>query len=396
MSEKNDYYEILEVERSATKDELSSAYRKAAMKYHPDRNPGDEEAIEKFKLAAEAYEVLKDDEKREIYDRFGHAGLERGQGGGSPHFHDVGDIFSAFGDIFGDMFGGSGGGGGRRGRARVQQGADIRCEAVLDLHEAAQGVTKTVKFQRHEKCPTCEGSGAKPGTTPDQCRYCGGQGRVVQSTGIFSVQTTCPQCQGRGSVINDPCPDCRGGGAIAKKVERDVKIPAGVDTGTRLRLQAEGEPSFAGGPPGDCYVFISVREHPLFHRDGEHLILQIPIGYAQAALGASIQAPTLDGPHELKIPAGSQSGDVLRLRGQGMPIPRRSIRGDLLIQLLLEVPKKLTPEHKRVLRDLAEVENVNVSPERHSFFDKIKDYFAGRQSEADQAEYPTADEQESE
>lgn len=376
MATKTCYYEILGIERTATDAEISSAYRKMALKYHPDRHPGDEEAVEKFKLAAEAYEVLSDKEKRSIYDQYGHAGIERGAGGGSPHFHDVSDIFEAFGDIFGGGMFGDIFGGGRRGR-RVRRGADIQTEVVLDLHEAAQGATKTVRFERHAKCETCGGTGAKPGTTPETCSYCGGQGRVVQSTGIFSVQQTCPQCRGAGTIVRDKCTDCRGHGVIAQPVARDVKVPAGVDTGTRLRLAGEGEPSFNGGPDGDCYVYISVKEHPLFHREGERLIVRIPIGYAQAALGADIEVPTLDGPHTLSIPAGTQHGDVLTVRGQGMPIPRRGGRGDLLVQVLIEVPRNLNKEHKRVLRELAEIENEHVSAGRKSFFDKLKDYFGG-------------------
>ena len=374
MAAKRDYYKVLGVDRSASDEQIADAYRQLAMKHHPDRNPGDEEAVDRFKEAAEAFEVLSHADKRARYDRFGHAGLE-GPGGGAPQFHDVGDIFEAFGDIFGgglfgDLFGGS-----RRGGRRVRKGADIRCELLLDLPEAARGVTKTVQFDRHEKCSTCNGSGAKPGTRPEPCQYCGGQGRVVQSTGIFSLQSTCPSCNGKGAVVRNPCSGCRGVGYVASTVSRDVKVPAGVDNQTRLRLQGEGEPSPEGGPPGDCYCFIGVREHPLFQRDGPHLICQIPIAYAQAALGATIEVPTLDGREELKIPSGTQSGDVFKLTGHGMPIPRRRGRGDMVVQVLIEVPTKLTADHRRILRELAEVENTNVSPERKSFFGKVKDYF---------------------
>ena len=373
MASKRDYYEVLGVDRSATESELSEAYRKLAMKYHPDRNQGDEEAVDKFKEAAEAFEVLSHSDKRARYDRFGHAGLE-GPGGGSPQFHDVSDIFEAFGDIFGDsLFGGMFGGGRGRG-PRVRRGADVRCEVVLSLLEASRDTTKKVKFKRHETCTDCSGSGARPGTQPATCKYCGGQGRVVQSTGIFSVQTTCPSCRGRGAVIQDPCPSCRGSGQVACGVSREVQIPAGVDNGTRLRLAGEGEPSPNGGPPGDCYCFISVREHSLFHREGRDLICQIPIGYAQAALGASIEIPTLDDREELTIPAGTQNGDVIRFRGGGMPSPRHRGRGDLLVQVFIEVPKKVSGEHERILRQLAEVENANVSPQRKSFFAKAKKY----------------------
>ena len=374
MADKRDYYEVFGVDRSATNEQIADAYRKLAMEHHPDRNPGDDEAVAKFKEAAEAFEVLHDAGKRAQYDRYGHAGLD-GPGGGAPQFRDVGDIFEAFGDMFGDgLFGDIFGGGRRRGR-RVRKGADIRCDITLELPEAAKGCTKTITFKRHERCPTCDGSGAKPGTKPEACQYCGGRGRVVQSAGLFSVQTTCPSCKGNGRVIRDPCADCRGAGFVPREVDREVNIPAGVDSETRLRLSGEGEPSPEGGPPGDCYCFINVSEHPLFHRDGRHLVCQIPIHYAQAALGAAIEVPTLDGPEELKIPAGTQSGQVFKLRGLGMPDPRSRGRGDLMVQVYIEVAKKLDAEHERILRELAEVENANVTPERSSFFSKVKEYF---------------------
>jgi molecular chaperone DnaJ len=370
MAEKRDYYEVLGVERNATDSQISESYRKLAMKYHPDRNPGDEDAIARFKEAAEAFEVLSHREKRANYDRFGFAGV----GGGAPQFHDINDIFAAFGDmfgggsIFGDLFGGG------RGGRRVGKGADVRCEVMIDLMEAARGATKTVRFQRHFACETCSGSGAKPGTQPEKCRYCGGRGRVVQSSGVFSLQTTCPACHGEGRVVRDPCRACRGGGYVQKDVTRKVEIPAGVDDRTRLRLQGEGEPSPQGGPPGDCYCFIHVTEHPLFHRNGQNLAYELPISYSQAALGATLDVPTLDGSHNLTIPAGTQSGTVFTLRGQGMPDPRYHGRGDLLMHVRVEVPVSLTPEHETILRQLAEVENVNVTPTRKSFYEKLKEY----------------------
>jgi len=378
MAEKRDYYEVLGVERSASKDKIAEAYRKAALKFHPDRNPGDSEAVAKFKEAAEAFEVLGDEQKRAMYDRYGHAGLA-GHGASPREFHDVNDIFDAFGDIFGfgDLFGR------RRSGRRVRRGADIRVDVTLDLMEIAHGSTKTVTFERHQKCATCGGSGAKPGTSPETCRYCGGVGQVVQSAGFFSLQTTCPGCQGRGSVIRDACPTCRGLGLVAQQVSREVRIPAGVDSQTRLRLQGEGEQSPDGGPPGDVYCFIRVREHALFQRDGQDLICQIPIGYAQAALGATIEVPTLDGPEELEIPEGTQSGELFRLRNRGLPVPRSRNRGDLIVQLVIEVPKKLDAEHRRLLRELAELESVHVTPQRKSFFTKLREYFnpAGKPDE---------------
>lgn len=373
MAQKRDYYDVLGIERSATEREIAGAYRKLAMKYHPDRNPGDEDAVERFKEAAEAFEVLGDAEKRARYDRYGHAGID-GMGGGDPHFRDVGDIFEAFGDIFGDSLFGGMFGGRSRGR-RASRGADVKCHVTLDLHEAARGVNKTIQFRRRETCQSCNGSGAAPGSNPEKCSYCGGRGQVIQSTGIFSLQTPCPSCRGRGSIIRQPCAECRGSGLTAKTVERDVKIPAGVDTNTRLRLHNEGEASPNGGPRGDCYCFIQVAEHPLFHRDGANLVCQVPISYAQAVLGATIDVPTLEGRHELAIPAGTPSGEVFRIRGQGMPHPQYRSKGDLLVQVYIEVPKQLSPEHENLLRELAELENNNVSPERKSFFTKLKEYF---------------------
>lgn len=373
MAEKRDYYQVLGVDRSATGSQISEAYRKLALKFHPDRNPDDEGAVTRFKEAAEAFEVLNNPEKRARYDRFGHAGLE-GPGGGAPRFHDVADIFDAFGDLFGfgDVFGGS------RGGHRVRRGADIRCQVTLDLLEAAHGTAKTVSFQRHQACPTCRGSGAKPGTKPDTCTYCGGHGRVRQSTGFFSMTTTCPSCHGSGAVIRNPCSSCRGKGFVPQRVTRKVNVPAGVDDQTQLRLQGEGEPNPNGGPPGDCYCFIKIKPHPLFQRHGRDVICQIPISYSQAALGATIEVPTLDGRTDFEIPAGTQTGEVFKLTGRGMPDPRYRSRGDLLVQVHVEVPKKLSPEHQELLRNLAELEKRNVTPARTSFFEKVKDYFHSR------------------
>ncbi len=368
MAKKRCYYEVLDIDRSATDGQISEAYRKLALRYHPDRNPGDEEAVARFKEAAEAFEVLSDREKRGRYDRYGHAAFE-GPGGGASHFHDVGDIFAAFGDIFGDIFGGA------PGRRRVRRGADIRCDVTVDLLEAAHGTAKVVQFHRHDKCVVCGGSGAKEGTEPEVCSYCGGRGQVVQSTGIFSLQTACPSCRGNGRIIREKCRECRGAGYVQKQVTRKVDIPAGVDNQTQLRLQGEGEPSPDGGPPGDCYCFIAVTEHPLFERKGQHIICDVPISYSQAALGATIEVPTLDGRDELKIPAGTQSGKIFTLKGLGMPDLRRTGRGDLLVQVHVEVARKLDAEHKEILRKLAEYEIADMTPERKSFFQKLKDYF---------------------
>lgn len=369
MPTQRDYYEILGVERNASDEEIASAYRKMAILHHPDKNPGDEGAVAMFKQAAEAFEVLGDSEKRARYDRFGHAGVN-GQGHAGQGFEDVGDIFSAFGDIFGDLFGGGGG------RGRQRAGRDVRCDVTLTLHEAAEGCDKTVEFQRHEPCDDCNGSGAAPGSVREACGYCGGHGRVIQSAGIVRMQTTCPACHGEGSTVAKPCRGCRGSGRRLKKVVTEVKIPAGVDDGMRVRITGEGEASPTGGPRGDCYCFISVLPHPLFEREGQHLVCRIPITYAQAALGAELEVPTLQGRDTVTLPPGTQSGDVFRVGGGGMPDPRRRGLGDLLVQVTIEVPKKLSKDEEKLLRQLAELEHKNVAPQRRSFFDKIKEYFS--------------------
>jgi molecular chaperone DnaJ len=377
MAGKRDYYEVLGVPRNASEKQIASAYRKLAMKYHPDANPGDSTATEKFKEAAEAYEVLRDASRRARYDQFGHQGVD----GGAPHFTDVEDIFEAFGDIFsgglfGDLFAR------RRGR-RHRRGADIRCDVTLDLEEAARGVTRSVEFQRSKRCATCDGSGAKPGSAPDTCRRCGGRGQVVQAAGFVRVQTTCPACQGAGAVITHPCEACRGHGYVSSRIKLDVAIPAGVDDGMRVRLQGEGEPSPDGGPPGDCYCFISVRPHSIFKRDGENLVLQVPINFTQAALGATLEVPTLSGKEELQIGPGTQHGELFRLRSRGLVDPRTGTVGDLIVQVLLEVPRRLSARQETLLRELAEIERADVTPHRKSFLEKLREYFA--LGEGDQA-----------
>lgn len=368
MVTKRCYYEILGVARSASDKEIAGAYRKLAIKYHPDSNPDDEQATERFKEAAEAYEILSDSQKRSRYDQFGHAGIEAMGAGGQ--FQDVEDVFEAFGGIFQDLFGG-----GRRSR-RQRRGADLRCDVTLDLEEAARGVNKTVEFSRNKRCDDCQGTGNKAGAKRESCRRCGGHGQVVQSAGILRVQTTCPTCRGAGTVITDPCDKCRGAGYVASRVSLKVAIPAGVDDGMRVRVPGEGEPSADGGPPGDCYCFIAVRAHKLFHRDGKNLILQLPMSYSQAALGAKIEVPTLVGRGELTVPAGTQSGDVFTLRGQGVPDPHGGRVGDLLVQTYIETPKKLTRHQEELLRELAELERTDVTPHRKTFLEKLKDYFA--------------------
>jgi molecular chaperone DnaJ len=370
MAEKTCYYVVLQIERTVSKPDIDRAYRKLAIKYHPDSNRDDEDAIEKFKQATEAYEVLSDSEKREKYDRHGHAGVD-----GVHQFNDVEDIFEAFGDLFGggmfgDLFGSRGG---RRKRGR--RGADIRCNLTLTLEEAARGVDKEISFRRRVGCEVCSGSGAAPGSQPTTCNTCGGQGQVIQSAGILRVQTACPNCRGTGQQISQPCVQCRGSGLQNKKAELTVTIPAGVDDGMRVRVQGEGEASPDGGPVGDCYAFINVRPHDLFKRDGIHLILQLPISYSQAALGAEIEVPTLNGPHKLVIEPGTQNGEVLTVTGQGVVDPRSGRTGDLMVQVFIEVPKKLAPEQERLLRELAELDHESVLPHRNSFLNKLRNFF---------------------
>lgn len=372
MATKRDYYEVLGVARDATSKDLAAAYRKLAIQFHPDKNPGDDEAVQRFKEAAEAFEVLNDSAKRSRYDRFGHAGVEGP--GGATQFRDLNDIFAAFGDVFGEGVFGEFFGGGRRER-RSRRGGDLRVDVTLDLLECARGASRTIKFDRLERCDACQGSGAKPGSSPVPCRYCGGRGQVVQESGIFRVQTHCPACHGAGTVIESPCPTCRGEGQVRRGVEREVKIPAGVDHQSRVRITGEGHHSANGGPPGDCYCFIGVQEHPLFHREGMDLVCQIPIMFSQAALGTKLEVPTLDGRDELEVPPGTQHGEVFRLRGRGMPDPRRRGRGDLMVQVVIEVPKTVTRRQQELLRELAEEERVNVSPHQKSFFEKLRDYF---------------------
>ena len=339
MATKRDYYEVLGVSRDAGGDEIKKAYKKLALKYHPDRNQGDEEAVEKFKEAAEAYEVLGNDEKRARYNRFGHQGVQGAAGrGGGGGFNDINDIF----DVFGDLFDGFGMGGGRRrgGGRRPTQGDSLKTRLEIDLLEAAKGCEKTVEIRRKETCNTCDGSGAKPGSSADSCDYCGGHGQVVQSQGFFRVQTNCPACKGEGKIIRDKCSDCSGAGKVAESVKLDVRVPAGVDTGMTLRLSDEGEAGSLGGPRGDLYVEISVREHPLFHRDGPDLICEVPISYTQAVLGAEIEIPCLEGKTQHYIYPGTQPGEVIRIRGGGMPDPRGGRAGDLQLHVILEVPQK--------------------------------------------------------
>lgn len=377
MAAKRDYYEVLGVAKSASVDEIKGAYRKLALKYHPDRNPGDDEAERKFKEAAEAFEVLGDQEKRSRYDRFGHSGLE---GTGFHEFTNINDVFEAFGDLFGfgSLFGQ---GGGRRSRGPAR-GSDLETDVRLTLEEAARGSRKTLQIRRKVICQTCRGSGCRPGTSPTPCTTCGGRGQVVRAQGPFRIATTCPACQGKGSIISDPCSDCHGRGKVTEPTEVEVDIPAGVDTGMHLRIRGQGEAGEPGAPPGDLYVLVSIQQHPLFEREGPHLHCRVPIGYSQAALGTEMDLPTLGGSETITIPRGTQPGEVIRLRGKGMPDPRGSgASGDLLIHVRVEVPKKVNKRHEEILRELAEFEHQNVSPERKSWLDTVGEYLFGTDDE---------------
>jgi molecular chaperone DnaJ len=372
-----DYYEILGVERTATTDQIKSAYRKAALKWHPDRNPDNkQQAEEKFRQCSEAYSVLSDEQKRSIYDRYGAAGLN-GRGFDASGFNA--SIFDEFQDIFGDLFGfdQAFGGSGRRGRgARGQRGADLRYDVSLSFEEAAAGVTTQVHLTRHEICEVCKGTGAKAGTGMSTCRTCGGRGQMSYQQGFFSITRTCPACQGAGQVIREACPNCRGQGRVERERTLEVGVPAGVETGTRLRMAGQGEPGTNGGPPGDLYIFLEVKEHPFFERRGADLYSTIPISFPQAALGATIIIPTLHGEEELEIPEGTQSGQIFRVKSKGLPNPHGG-RGDMYVSVRVEVPTKLTRDQRHVLQELGQTMQVQNKPVEHSasFFDKVKDIF---------------------
>ncbi|MEI8381473.1 MAG: molecular chaperone DnaJ [Planctomycetota bacterium] len=372
MATKRDYYEVLGVEKTSSDDEIKRAYRKLAAKHHPDRNPGDEAAVTAFKEAAEAFDILSNPDKRARYDRFGHAGVDGAAGGGGAGFGDVGDIMDAFGDMFGDFFGGGRKGGGG---SRARRGNSLQTSLTIDLLDAAVGCSRDLEIDKHVSCVTCNGTGAKPGTKPTTCDYCGGRGQVVQSQGFFRVQTTCPGCRGQGQVVRDKCADCRGSRVVSRSSKITVKVPAGVDNGMQLCLRGEGEAGESGGPAGDLYVEIHVKPHNLFDRDGKNLTCQVPITFAQAALGTDIDIPILTGKHRVTVSPGTQPGEILRLRGQGMPDPHGGSRGDLHVQFQVEVPKKLTKKQEELLRQLAELDDKQVSAHRKSFFESLKEFF---------------------
>ena len=372
MATKRDFYEVLGVAKSADLDEIKRAYKKLVAKLHPDRNPGDQAAVVAFKEAAEAFAILSDPEKKMRYDRFGHAGVDASVQNG---FQDVEDIFQAFGGMFGDLFG-SGGGGRRSGGApRGRKGESLQTSLTIELLDAAVGCTRELEIEKHVSCVTCNGSGAKPGTQPQKCDYCDGHGQVVQSQGFFRVQTTCPACRGRGTTIRDKCTECHGQRVVSRSNMLEVKVPAGIDNGMQLCLRGEGEAGENGGPPGDLYIDIRVKPHSLFKRDGRNLMCEVPITFSQAALGTSLDIPILTGKHHITVPAGTQPGEVFRLKSQGMPDPHGGMRGDLLVEFHVEVPKKLNKKQEELLRQLSELDDKQVSAKRKTFFDSVKAFF---------------------
>ncbi|MDR1519542.1 MAG: molecular chaperone DnaJ [Planctomycetota bacterium] len=378
MAKKRDYYAVLGVDRNANQEDIKKAYRKLAMQYHPDRNPGDKAAEGKFKEAAEAYEVLHDPDKRKRYDMYGIEGLGGADGQGAPNFSSMEDIFSQFADIFGGGSGGSifegvfssGFGQGRR------AGASLKCRVNITFEESAAGATKTIELRRKEICSSCRGSGSASGTKPRNCPTCGGRGQIYRSQGFFSVAQTCPSCHGKGTTIDKPCPACGGDGRESKVVRIKVSIPAGIEDGTRLRIPDEGEPSDSGGQRGDLYCYIFVAEHDFFTRQGDDVVCQIPITFSQAALGTELEVPTLKNKARVKIPAGTQSGQVFRLRGLGFRRFRDKTEGDQIVQVVVETPKKLTQRQEELFRELAALDETYVSPQRKGFMDRWKDYFS--------------------
>ena len=372
---KRDYYEILEVAQNASETDIKKAYRRLAMKYHPDRNPGDSDAEARFKDAKEAYEVLSDPQKRSAYDQFGHAGVDPSQGGGGGGFgRGGGDFSDIFSDVFGDIFGGG------RGGSRAFRGSDLRYRMEVTLEDAVTGVEREIRIPTQVRCETCEGSGAAPGSKPDTCSTCQGHGEVRVQQGFFSIQQTCPRCSGSGQVISDPCKRCRGNGTVADHKPLNVRIPAGVDSGDRIRLSGEGEPGEQGGPAGDLYVEVAVKAHPIFSRDGADLRCEIPVSVTTTALGGEIEVPTLDGRVALRVPAGTQSGKVFRVRGKGVKPVRGGPQGDMLVRVNVETPINLTSRQKELLEELAdtlEKGGEHHNPRGSSWVDSVKSFFDG-------------------
>lgn len=370
---KEDYYKVLEVGKSASQDEIKRAYRKVALKCHPDKNPGDKQAEEKFKAAAEAYEVLGDPEKRRRYDQFGHEGL---RGAGTRGFGNFEDIFDAFGDIFGgggsifeEFFGG-------RTRNTAKRGASLRCDIAIEFRDVATGIEKTIEITKRDFCEECRGTGACKGTSPVSCPYCKGQGEIHQRQGFFTLRTTCPKCQGGGKIIETPCKKCSGHGVYPKKSNIKVQVPAGIEDGARLRVTGQGESGENGASPGDLYCDIHVKPHPIFKRQDYDIICEFPITFTQAALGCEIEVPTILGKlRKITIPAGTQSDEVIPVSGEGFPHVRGYGVGNLLIHIIVETPTKLTPRQEELLREFAESEHKNVTLKRKSFFQKVKKLF---------------------
>jgi molecular chaperone DnaJ len=374
---KRDYYDVLGVNKSASPEDIKSAYRKLAVKYHPDKNPGDKAAEDKFKEASEAYGILSDKNKKENYDNFGHAAFENG-GGGQGGFGGFGGFGgSDFSDIFEDFFGDFGGGGRRSAkRNSSNRGSDLRYDLSITLEEAYSGKKQNIQFASSDKCTSCKGNGSKPGFSPDRCTYCGGNGKIRSNQGFFTVQQTCPQCSGSGEEITNPCNDCGGSGNKQTSKKISVTIPKGVDDGTRIRLAGKGEAGSRGGANGDLYLFINVKSHELFKRSDENLFFEYPISIADAALGTTIEIPTIDGGKaKIKIPEGTQSGKQFRLRGKGMPYMRGSGTGDLYVQINTEVPISLNKEQKELLEKFREIENEKSNPSIKQFFKKAKSFW---------------------
>lgn len=370
---KRDFYEVMGLTQTASPAEIKKAYRKLAMKYHPDRNPDDAEAEGKFKEVKQAYEILEDEQQRAAYDRYGHAGVEQGgQGGGAQ-----GGFSDVFGDIFGDIFGNQrGGGGGGGGRSNVYRGSDLRYAMEITLEQAAHGHSTEIRVPSWDSCNTCSGTGAKPGTKPVVCNTCNGQGQVRMQQGFFSVQQSCPTCDGVGKTVPDPCKECDGAGRIKRSKTLEVKIPAGIEDGMRIRSTGDGEPGLNGGPSGDLYVEVRTRQHDVFQRDGDDLHCEIPISMSKAALGGTVQVPTLGGSAEIELPEGTQTGKTFRLRGKGIKGLRSSYPGDLYAHVILETPVRLNERQKELLRELDEsLNDMKHSPQSKSWMDRVKTFF---------------------
>jgi molecular chaperone DnaJ len=378
---KRDYYDILGVQRNASEQDLKSAFRKLAKDHHPDRNPGDNGAEQNFKELNEAYEVLKDPQKRAAYDRFGHAAFDGGMGGRGGGAGFGPDFASSMSDIFDDLFGefmGGRRGGGQQRRSGRERGADLRYNMEISLDDAFAGKTAQIRVPTSVTCETCSGSGAEAGTKPVTCATCGGAGKVRASQGFFTIERTCPSCQGRGETIADPCPACNGAGRVVKERTLSVNIPAGVEDGTRIRLSGEGEAGSRGGPAGDLYIFLSIKPHELFQRDGSDVFCRVPISMTTAALGGQIEVPTLDGTvSRVKVPEGTESGKQFRLKGKGMPVLRSNASGDLYIQVEVETPKNLTRKQRELLEEFERLSAKDTSPESAGFFARMKDLFGG-------------------